>query len=1029
MAGREECKRIITVDDSVDDSQHCVVNNTLQCSSFHYVLTHLQSGDYVNVTSNSVSLLTVVELNNINNITIRGHVQGNNIVMCNNTGGVSCNNCSDIVIEGITWDQCGDLQWKDIYGGINLHTTSNVIVQNCTFQHSKVRALSLITVSGFIYIINSYFVNNANYDTILCYSHDKTGHTGCDTTNNTLIGGLLINSNNTNTSGNSIDIRIENCTFNSNGYFGKVNDTIILSWKSQKVFYSPGLTIRVVKPDLFFINILIKNSAFSFNRAAISASGVALYIYVKGKNPYTLLTGLQFWNNSVVKFHDNGSALRVLHGNYNKNNHYAHSLLNMSSCSFYNNHGGQNMLSYTVVGGPSKVIIDHCIFFYNNYSNALVYLQIETKVLILSNLNFTANTNKGGIINILFYSTDFSVIASLSKIILEQNFDTSAGGVVLRYLSTDYSTIRASKLNFTNNQFNGDGGGINILGTLQEGCQMHIKDSYFNNNIGFSPGSVIHSSLTCVADKTYLIFMITENCIFIHNKGKSIVYVRMEHYFLHAFLVLNAEFYNNTGTPLQLLNIILVGNGVSKFHNNKADVGAALYLHNSYLLLNFTSSQFDIKGNLANEYGGAIYIDILFSNAYKKQCHWLLYYHDEFCGNWYHQINGCTVSLDTKLLCRKTIKIRNSEATLHMCIANNTALLAGSAVFYSNVQNIYVLHRSSNLLDPLSIFNIPDTFTITPDVNEPLVIATQPQTLQLGYPAKCNNDYTACNISDITLGKDIEIPASIISYNNKSSEAKRFFIECTENCIEYNIIGGPIVLIVDRLSGISVVGSKANHDVFMTLKLNRGMISVSIRIKIIPCQLGYAYYQEAKQCYCYTVHNVISCAANTTTIKKDYWFGVIGEQETVSLCPSKYCNFSRTESTSAKYFLHPFYDDQCGLHRTGQACGSCENGYTLAFDFHNCVSINSCSPGITVVIVMCVIIYWILVIVIILWLMYFQINVGYLYGIIYYYSVVDTLLGQILNYSSSFDVIEIIISSVVKLNPRFLGNFVSCKEA
>ena len=137
VAGREECKRVITVDDSVDDSQHCVVNNTLQCSSFHYVLTHLQSGDYVNVTSNSVSLLTVVELNNINNITIRGHVQGNNIVMCNNTGAVSCNNCSD-VIEGITFDQCGDLQWKDIYGGINLHTTSNVIVQNCTFQHSKV---------------------------------------------------------------------------------------------------------------------------------------------------------------------------------------------------------------------------------------------------------------------------------------------------------------------------------------------------------------------------------------------------------------------------------------------------------------------------------------------------------------------------------------------------------------------------------------------------------------------------------------------------------------------------------------------------------------------------------------------------------------------------------------------------------------------------------------------------------------------------------------------------------------------------
>ena len=64
---------------------------------------------------------------------------------------------------------------------------------------------------------------------------------------------------------------------------------------------------------------------------------------------------------------------------------------------------------------------------------------------------------------------------------------------------------------------------------------------------------------------------------------------------------------------------------------------------------------------------------------------------------------------------------------------------------------------------------------------------------------------------------------------------------------------------------------------------------------------------------------------------------------------SKYCNFSRIKfnSRSAKYILHPFYDDQCGLHRTCQACGSCKNGYTLPFDLHDCININSCSPGIT----------------------------------------------------------------------------------
>ena len=1019
VAGRDEYKRVITIDDGVDDSQYCLLNNTLHCSSFHYVLAHLQSGDYVNVTSNSVSLLTVVKISSVNNITIRG--QGNTIVICNNSGVVSCENCSDVVIEGIIWDQCGNSQMLGTNpyhnGGINLHTISNLIVQNCAFQHSKVRALSLVAVTGFVYIKNCYFVNNANNYTIFC----SQGYKDCGTENITTTGGVLITSKNASISRGNLNILIDSCVFSHNGYFGNVNDTTKLSRKAHKVPFSPGLSIQIIEPAIS-VDIAITKSMFSFNRGANGASGVALYVYVNSKNPNIALTELQVWNNSAINFYDKVSALRVFHRNCNKNNHYRQSLFNVSSCSFYGNNGGQNMLNYAVKGGPSNVMINHCTFLNNNYDSALVKLEMQTKALIISNVNFTANTNKGGVIYVMVNSENFTVVLVLLNINFERNFDSLAGGVVIR-LKSNYiiNSIRVSKLNFTNNQFIGNGGGISILGTFRESCKISIEDCYFNNNFGLIHGSVIHSSLTCEKDKTYLIFI--DNCTFTHNRGKSIVYIGMDHYYLPAFLVLNAEFCNNTGTPLQLFNIILVGKGVSRFQNNTADVGAALYLRKSYLLLNFTSFQFDIIDNLATEYGGAIYLDILFTNTYKRQCHWLLYFNAKFCGTVDHQINGCTIPIDAKLFCKGTFKIRHStsEAISHIYITNNTALLAGSAVFYNNMENVFVLHTSAISLDPVSIFEIPRTFTITPNVTTPLVMATQPQMLRLADPAKCNNDYTVCNISGIMLGQNIEIPASIIGYNDRPSEATRFFIECIENCIEFNIIGGPVILIIDRLSGISVIGSRVNNDVFMTIKLHRGVINVSLRIELFPCQLGYTYNHAARQCYCYTVHNIISCAGNATTIKKDYWFGVIDEQATVSLCPNKYCMLSRTEIASGKYNLHPFYDDQCGLHRTGQACGSCCNGYTLAFDFHDCIKVSDCSPGMTVVIVICVIIYWILVIVLILWLMFFRIDVGYLYGIIYYYSIVDILLGQILNYSYGFDIIEIITSSVVKLSPRFLG--------
>ena len=61
------------------------------------------------------------------------------------------------------------------------------------------------------------------------------------------------------------------------------------------------------------------------------------------------------------------------------------------------------------------------------------------------------------------------------------------------------------------------------------------------------------------------------------------------------------------------------------FQDNKAETGAALYMSDSFLLLNFSSFQFRIINNFANAYGGAIFVDFLLSNVNRSQCYWLLY--------------------------------------------------------------------------------------------------------------------------------------------------------------------------------------------------------------------------------------------------------------------------------------------------------------------------------------------------------------------------------------------------------------------
>ena len=1016
MVRSDEYKRVITVNNDLYDSQHCLLNNTLLCSSFHYVLTHLQSGDYVNVTSNSVSLLTVVELQNVNNITIRG--QGNTIVMCNNTGVVSCNNCSNIVIEGIIWDQCGDLQRRDLYGGINFHTISNLTVQNCTFQHSKLRALSIYAPSGFIYMINSQMLYNANSAPITCGLVARTGFIHCATKNYVATGGMLIKEAINST---VIMIHIKHCVFNYNGHFGKVIDIEYMELPSgyDEIADGAGLLIETLKSSAN-VSIVIEHTNFYNNRGR---SGAGTRLYIKNSPNKIILKKLNYYNNSGVRYYVSASALtiRLRRPKVIAQTSLKQIQLFLLHCAFYNNYGARNTIDYfndDIV--QSNVTIKHCILA--NNSGFIVELNLQSQSLIsIVGLNFSNNIGSRAMIyiQVRFYS----IMISMSNINIQGNYGYSANrrvGFIYLLIEKDNSTVKLSSLNFSNNQFTNNDGGIYISGTFQKTSQFYIQNSYFANNVGYGSGTAIYSSLTSTSAYMYTYMIAIENCTFIHNKGKSIVYVAMVYYRSPAFLVLNGEFNNNFGTPLELFNIILVGNGNTSFHDNKADTGAALHISNSFLLLNFFSFQFKIINNFANTYGGAIFIDYLFSNVNRTHCHWLLYSHDDFCRDTLYYIHNCNVIIKTNIFCSNFLNVQ--LATSNIFLFNNTALLAGSAVFYNNVQNIHPLRRSPSLLDPFSIFHLPKIFTIIPNITEPLVLATQPQRLQLSDPAECNNHYTACNITGITLGEEIRIKASIIGYNNRPSEATRFFIElmCAENCMDFDVCGGPIILINHRLAGISIIGKRIKYSTSVILRLYTGTIDLYLSVVLFPCQLGYTYNERTRRCYCYNIDSIILCVTNTT-IKKDYWFGVIGEQSTVSLCPNKYCNFSRTESTSAKYILYPFYDDQCGLHRTGQACGSCKNGYTLAFDFHDCVNINSCSTGITAVIVMCVIFYWILVIITILWLMYFQINVGYLYGIIYYYSVVDILLGHILNYSSSFDVLVIVISSVVKLSPRFLG--------
>ena len=115
---------------------------------------------------------------------------------------------------------------------------------------------------------------------------------------------------------------------------------------------------------------------------------------------------------------------------------------------------------------------------------------------------------------------------------------------------------------------------------------------------------------------------------------------------------------------------------------------------------------------------------------------------------------------------------------------------------------------------------------------------------------------------------------------------------------------------------------------------------------------------------------------------------------TVTFCPINYCNFTCCEDSNGYYHLLPVRDNQCRSHRSGTACGSCTDGYTLSFDSPECVNVDSCTAGQTVLVILLTVTYWIVMVTLVFAMMYYKVPIGYLYSITYYYSIVDILLSQ-----------------------------------
>ena len=177
------------------------------------------------------------------------------------------------------------------------------------------------------------------------------------------------------------------------------------------------------------------------------------------------------------------------------------------------------------------------------------------------------------------------------------------------------------------------------------------------------------------------------------------------------------------------------------------------------------------------------------------------------------------------------------------------------------------------------------------------------------------------------------------------------------------------------------------------------------------------------QCECYNNSRIVYCSGSSSAIARGYWFGHVTGIPTVTICPINYCNFGCCRTTNGYYQLSPerVNYNQCKSHRSGIACGNCEKGYTLSYNSAECISINKCSTGMITLVVILTVLYWFVIVVAVFIITFYQVGIGYFYVLTYYYSIVDLILSQPTDLSDGLYITVIIMSSIAKISPQFLG--------
>ena len=515
--------------------------------------------------------------------------------------------------------------------------------------------------------------------------------------------------------------------------------------------------------------------------------------------------------------------------------------------------------------------------------------------------------------------------------------DDSGGGL---YLDSGSSVLNAASVTFQRNN-----------ATYGGGAAITARSKLFNDNAG----SLIVSNNT--ATKSGGGLCVNVNSV-IDNAGKLILEG-------NSALLGSRARYGIGGGGLYLSLSLFKSSGLLRAkENTAAGNGGGIYFNIASFIFVFPKTKIFFINNVANQFGGAIYVnDAVSSPLYCTSPDYFFY----------------------RYMCFFQLATESSESSaqeVKMTFDGNVAKfgsdLYGGVIDKCNLNNNNSSQNSTEVFDRIT--DMKQSATISSDA------------FQIKF---CDFEYGLI-VEEVFPGEMFSMGVKAMGQRGSPSQGRaQIYVSSNASLGSYNQLRQQVYPNCTPLH-LTVLAQEAS-DVMLTVVTEtcvgqQSLYDLNVKLHVKPCPQPLFHFSN-KACECAERLNGLDAECNISNQsvlrKGNFWLGFDNATDELiiqPLCPFYYCSEENVSFSLSET------DVQCSYNRSGLLCGKCRDGLSLTLGLHMC---RECSNTYLLLLV----VFVALGLVLLIFLMIFQLTVahGTINGLVFYANIIQmnriTFLG------------------------------------